>query len=40
MRGFSIILIFKGIMALKSNSHCVLLKKDINFNKIETESKK
>ena len=39
--GFSIILILKGIMAsnLKSKNPCILLNKNINFIKNETESK-
>ena len=38
--GFSIILILKGIMMfLESKSPCVLLNKNVNFHKYETESK-
>ena len=36
---FSIILIFKRIDALKSKNPCILLNKNINFNKNETKSK-
>ena len=44
MCGISIILILKGIMTnnlyvLKSNNPCILLNKNINFNKNETEWK-
>ena len=39
MGGFSIILILKGIMTFYSQSPCILLNKNINFNKNETESK-
>ena len=37
MSGFSIILVLKEIMT--SESLCILLNKNINFNKNETESK-
>ena len=37
MCGFSIVLILKGIMTFLSP--CILLNKNVNFNKNETESK-
>ena len=37
--GFSNILILKGIMNFKSQSLCILLNKNINFNKNETKLK-
>ena len=39
MGGFSIVLILKGIVTFYSQSPCILLNKNINFNKNETESK-
>ena len=40
MCGFSFILILNGnYNVLKSKNQCILLNKNVNFNKIETESK-
>ena len=40
MCGFSIILILKGIMTFKVKEFIILLNKNVNYNKNETESKK